>query len=246
MRILLALTLLLSNSTLCETGHRSQSKSGNLGQRPELLVRTLTDADEAHTIIEASEKENSEWAAVSCAKEGCTYQRMIHGSVTEEVFIPAALKDKARPKSAGQAESHESEYPALNTVSEYEAALEKAKKEGRRYLMVKFGAPNHNCLSCLRFDQFMATPEMKKFLADKKVGIYTTDVGEFTNPDHSALAAKLGAQVANQSFHIPYVAVVDLSETPPRPKTLINGYFGGVSSERESARELKRIQRVIP
>jgi len=215
--------------------------------RPEQAGRTISDPEEALKIKKAAEEEGSEWAAISCAKEGCTYQRFDKaGAMLEEVFIPSSLKTQEKPKSAGESESHESDYPALNTVEEYEAALQKAKANGQNYLLLKFGAPNHNCLSCLRFDKFLATPEMKKFLGEKKVGVYTTDVGEFTNPDHAALAKKLGAQVANQSFHIPYVAVVDLQDPKLKPQTLINGYFNGMASEREAKREMKRIQRVIP
>lgn len=238
----LSIFLLVSVLVFAEQNH--QPKNSFL-QRPELTARTITDPGEAQKIIEASEKEGAEWVAASCSKEGCTYQLNRGSTIVEEVFIPSDVKHKVGPKSAGQSTTHESEYPALNSIEEYEAALDQAKKSGARYLMVKFGAPNHNCLSCLRFDQFMATPDLKKFLTEKKVSIYTTDVGEFKNSNQIALAAKLGAQVANGSFHIPYVAVVNLDLNPPTAKPLLNGYFGGVSSEREKLRETKRIQRVI-
>jgi hypothetical protein len=239
---LLSIFLFLSVLVFSEQNHQPKN---SLFQRPELKTREITDPIEAQKIMEGSEKEGTEWVAASCSKEGCTYQLTRGGSVVEEVFIPSELKKSAGPKSAGQSETHESEYSALNSIEEYEAALNKAKTSGARYMMVKFGAPNHNCLSCLRFDQFMATPELKKFLNDKKVSIFTTDVGEFKNPNHITLAAKLGAQVANDSFHIPYVAVVKLESNPPSVKPLLNGYFGGVSSEREKLREMKRIQRLI-
>ena len=236
----LILTLLVSSLAFSELNHKGSSLL-----RPEIPTRAISNLEEAQKTIEASEKENGEWSAVSCAKEGCTYQRFVNGQVLEEVFIPATLKDKTKPKSIGEAQSHESEYPSLNSTAEYEEALKTAKAQGIRYLLVKFGAPNHNCLSCLRFDKFVASPAMKKFLSEKKVEVYTTDVGEFTNPAHAELAKKLGAQVANQSFHIPYAAVVDLQDPALRPQPLINGYFGGVSSEREQLREMKRIERVI-
>lgn len=238
----LSIFFFLSALVFSEPSHKPNPSSFT---RPELKARTITDPSEAQKIIEASEKEGAEWVAASCSKEGCTYQLTRGSSVVEEVFISSEVKKSAGPKSAGETETHESEYPALNSIEEYEAALEQAKKSGAHYMMVKFGAPNHNCLSCLRFDQFMATPDLRKFLTEKKVSIYTTDVGEFKNPNQIALAAKLGAQVANESFHIPYVAVVNLKSNPPHIKPLLNGYFGGVSSEREKLRETKRIQRLI-
>lgn len=237
-------SILFFLSVLVFSDQNHQPKN-SLFQRPELKAREITDPSEAKKIIDASEKEGAEWVAASCSKEGCTYQLTRGSSVVEEVFISSDVKKSVGPKSAGQTATHESEYPALDSIQEYQAALDQAKKSGARYLMVKFGAPNHNCLSCLRFDQFMATPDLKKFLTDKKVSIYTTDVGEFKNPNQIALAAKLGAQVANGSFHIPYVAVINLESDPPTVKPLLNGYFGGVSSEREKLRETKRIKRLI-
>jgi len=207
--------------------------------------RMIIDPEEGKAILSASEKADSEWVPISCSRDGCNFQKQNMGRVIEEVFIPTSLKEKILPKSVGESQHHESEYPQLDTEEAYNTEVEKNRQVGNRYMMVKFGAPNHNCLSCLRFDKFMAETELKNMLKEKKVAVYTTDVGEFTNPHHSKLAEKLGAQVANHSFHIPYVAVIDLQKSPPTVKTLLNGYFGGVSSERERKREIKKIQRFI-
>jgi hypothetical protein len=200
--------------------------------------RTITDLKEAQTIMKASEKEGGEWANLSCSKEGCSYAKQGGGGTVEEVFIPHALQEKVR-KGTEPAPIHKSEYPPLNSVKEFKEKVKAETKAEKKYMIVKFGDPNHNCISCQHFDEVLSEPDTKKLLEKKKAAVYAIDVDEFKHQGHIDLAKYLGASVSKNNegvpyFEIPFAVLIELDGEGSFTKMpILKGRFAGNKKERE-------------